>query len=181
MRFPKGFERSLCFDKERPAVVLAWADWLRKIAPFDFYGTLTFELERSGENAFRYFRSFMGRELSSVSWFGAAERNPDLAGNNPGYHIHFVGCDAKIKRTAMYDLWHERFGNARILPIIERRVKVPHTWTTADGRVTEGYDFDGDEGMTLNEYVSKYVLKERAFYDLSLTDWRRDAVNFLLR
>ena len=162
-------------DNERDRLLTAMGDFVHGLAPWDTYGTFTFEKERSIEHGWKYFHRTMTRDFPGVSFFGAVERNPDTLGLNPGCHIHALLVDLPCKRSVMWADWKKRWGNSRILPIVPREHKVEVVTKAAGEEFWSDphYIKISDEGITVADYCAKYVCKASAWWDFRLTSWRR--------
>lgn len=84
-------------------------------------GLLVVEKRHRGfdaDDALDLFRKFMHRVAPSVSWFAAAEPNPDQLFCNEGYHLHAIlaGCD-DIYRKGLHDAWVGENGWCKVNPI----------------------------------------------------------------
>jgi hypothetical protein len=117
----------------------AFALWVAGLAPWKVIGHYTFSWEASLWSARRVYERFMLRALPGVSYFYAVEQNPGRA----GYHIHSLWDSIDAPRKATHREWLERYGRNRIEPV---------------------RDF-----CDVVTYCSKYVCKERVWWDLHLS------------
>ncbi len=79
------------------------------------------------DDALRCYRMFMDRVLPHVTWFAAAEPNPDYSKLNPGFHIHseWAGCD-DVHRNTANKLWRQENGLCSITPIRSKAASVSY-------------------------------------------------------
>jgi hypothetical protein len=117
----------------------AFALWVASLAPWKVIGHYTFTWNASLWSARRVYERFMLRSLPSVSYFYAVEQNPGRA----GYHLHSLWDSREAPRKATHREWLNRYGRNRIEPV---------------------RNF-GD----VVQYCSKYVCKERVWWDFHLS------------
>jgi hypothetical protein len=122
---------------------LQMADWVNLLAPWDVISHLTFSWECSLDSGRRCYEKFMRKHLPQVSYFYALEQNPC----RDGFHVHALWADAgSVFRKEAWSKWFNTYGRARIEP------------------VRSHHDVSG--------YCSKYVTKERAWWNVHL-QWHR--------
>ena len=146
-------------------MVRTMADYVSSLAPWEDFWTPTFAKARSCHVAARLFEKFMSEQFHQVSYFYAVERNP----GEWGHHVHAVIVDLPVKRRVAFQLWFERHGRNRLVPIVEKseRLWVP----TGEG---QGYwEEVSDHAGKLMCYVSKYVVKKDVWWNCHLTPMRK--------
>ena len=115
------------------------ADWVHGLKPWEVIANMTFVWECSLDSATRCHEKFMKRELPSVSYFYALEANP----GRKGYHIHALFSDTYgVRRSLVWKKWFDKYGRNRIEPVKSK--------------------------MNVTSYVSKYVTKEGAWWNLQI-------------
>lgn len=135
-------------QQQPPSLQPAWGEWL-KTWEWESWGTLTFRDDgyshEAATRSFGRFVAWLQREGNpNVSWFVGHE-----IGSLGRLHLHcLLGSLAPItSRRALWRWWFERYGRCEL----------------------RGYD--PEQGAAV--YVSKYVTKELAHYDLDLRGMER--------
>lgn len=119
------------------------ADWVNWLADWQIISHLTFRWEASLESGRRCYEKFMRRHLGRCSYFYALEENP----SRDGFHVHSLWADAgSVFRREAWCSWFTKYGRARIEPV-------------------RGH-------ADVSAYCSKYVCKERAWWNVKL-QWHR--------
>jgi hypothetical protein len=155
---------------KRDALVVEMGNWVRSLATWEDYATLTFAKEYSVDGVAKRVEKFMASRLPGCSYFYAVEANPDFFGNNPGAHSHMLLNGLKVQRKQVWAEWFELYGINRILPIVGRRETV--MVVAEDGVPCVPYPRDNyDGGMTVADYCAKYVCKNGAWWNVHLQPW----------
>jgi hypothetical protein len=136
----KVFEKVCATQGVKAGLLLdEMAAWVNALKPWQCISHLTFEWEASLDSTRRNFEKFMRKELPDVDYFYAIESNPSRA----GHHVHALWHrPMEISRKVAWSEWFNRYGRARIEPV----------------RSSE--DVTG--------YCAKYILKERAWWNVKL-------------
>ena len=165
-RWKESGDRSI-----RDKQVVAMANWVQSMGPWDTYATFTFARECSVDRAWPKFARFMKAKLPGVSYFGAVEKNPDVMGTNPGSHVHALLGDLGVRRKQVWEEWFKLYGINRVLPIVERHQTV--MCVAVNGQPCAPFPMPHhDAGMTVADYCSKYVCKDGAWWDVKVSPWR---------
>lgn len=131
---------------EKCVLNLEMGNWVASLADWQVISHLTFSWEASIWSAQRAYEKFMRLEMWGVSYFYALEQNPC----RDGFHVHALWCDCKNKkRSIIWQKWFERYGRNRIEPV--------------------------NSQTDVTDYVSKYVTKEGAWWNVKLLDQRHPA------
>lgn len=124
-------------------LVSEMAKWVNQLAPWPVCAHFTFKWEASLDSTRRLFERFMKRALPTVSYFYAIEQNP----GRDGHHVHALLDSLQAPRKATHRQWLERYGRNRIEPV---------------------------RGLSdVVNYCSKYVCKERAWWNFRLSSGAR--------
>jgi len=109
----------------------AWGDWVKDLALWDWYATLTFrdpseEEQRRGytqrgvryaDKAWGLFLGVLTLPLGGMDWFRAFEFSMWRGKGQGVPHIHaLMSGVADLRRDEAWQWWFNRFGFARILP-----------------------------------------------------------------
>ena len=122
---------------------ITMGNWVASLADWQVISHLTFSWESSIWSAQRAYEKFMRTEMRGVSYFYALEQNP----GRDGYHAHALWCDCKnMHRKSIWQKWFDRYGRNRIEPV--------------------------NSQTDVTDYVSKYVTKEGAWWNVKLLDSR---------
>lgn len=120
----------------RPASNYQYAVWLDQLTDWTYWATLTFRDAYSTESARRAMNVFLNATSPAICWWGVEQG--EVGGRT---HIHcLLDFKTPIMAQAVWQWWFDRYGRAHV-----------------DA-------FDQEKGAT--HYVSKYVTKEAADYDL---------------
>lgn len=115
------------------------ARFVSGLADWRVFATHTFCWEASLWSSRRVYERFMREALAGVSYFYAIEENP----SRDGHHVHAMWDSLDAPRKATHKEWLKRYGRNRIEPV-------------------RGY-------LDVLNYCSKYVVKERAWWDFKLS------------
>jgi len=128
------------------------ANWVADLAHWHVIATLTFEWEASVWSAQRCYEKFMRTEMRGISHFYALEQNP----SRDGFHCHALWTDCKnMRRDTVWQKWFRRYGRGEIKPV--------------------------NNQTDVTDYVSKYVTKAGAWWDVKLLNERHpNNANFKL-
>jgi hypothetical protein len=146
------------------ALLVETALWLHKLAPWEDFATLTFVAQYSVEAATKAYLRFMGDQLPHVSHFYAIEPNP----SRDGHHVHAIWTDPVVKRKQCWSEWFTKYGRARIEPIGWRVGRGNCVMSDAEGWIRGRGLGSGDALLNVADYVSKYLIKDRSWWDVSL-------------
>lgn len=134
----EGFDRRALRD--------AWARFLSPI-PFQWFATLTFEMNVHPEAAFKRYRRFtneINRELYGRRW----EKQPHGG-------IHWIVATERQKRGVVH--LHALMGDLNDLNLIARRLTWMDRWDEMAGFARIEAIHSGDAAI---RYVTKYVIKD---------------------
>ena len=107
---PFGSEERSAFDR------LTINKWVEEIAPWDAFFTATFAREGvSVASAAKSFELFCRKFLRQRPVIYFVEDNPTR--DDGGHHVHALVDSAGRRRDALWELWHQKHGYARVLPI----------------------------------------------------------------
>jgi len=126
-------------NSSKQVLVGEMAEWVNSLAPWSVFATHTFSWEASLWSCRRVYERFMRQSLPGVSYFYAIEENP----SRDGHHVHAMWDSLGAPRKATHREWLKRYGRNRIEPV---------------------RNF-GD----VVSYCSKYVVKDRAWWDFQLS------------
>ena len=118
---------------------LQMAVWVDGLAPWSVIAHHTFVWEASIWSAQKSYERFMAKSLGDVSYFYAIEENP----SRDGHHVHALWADCEgVQRSEIFARWKATYGRNRIEPV----------------RCVEN----------VASYCAKYVMKERAWWNVKL-------------
>ena len=132
--------------KDRSGIVQEMAAWVFTLGPWPVCAHHTFRWESSLDSTRRVYERFMRTALPGVGYFYAIEENP----SRDGHHVHALWDSLDAPRKATHREWLKRYGRNRIEPV-------------------RGFS-------DVVNYCSKYVVKERAWWNIHLSRARYAAL-----